>query len=133
MSRNQNVTFEDLALAALAKHGYTEETDPCFLQCFELSGLEKLGPKTKLRRIFLLKSKEKATPEIFERVHRAGIFGIGIDKLLLVEVQGDDDERPGHIKKINYDMAKQVGNYSDKKNGYSPICCFSYLKSVFEP
>jgi hypothetical protein len=42
------------------------------------------------------------------RVKKAGIYGIGIDKLLLVEIQGETDEKPGHIKKINQDIAKQV-------------------------
>jgi hypothetical protein len=97
-----------LALDALTRHGYTGPDDPCFLQCFELSSLEKLGSKTKLRRIFLLKSKQKATIETFERAAVAGIYGIGIDKLLLVEVQGIGDENPGHIKKIHYEIANEV-------------------------
>ena len=108
MSRNSNVTFEEIALEALAKHGYSQSTDPCFLQCFELSSLERLASKTNLRRILLLNSRPKATAETFERIKRAGIFGIGIDKLLLVEIQGEGDEKPGHIKKIHYEIANQV-------------------------
>jgi len=54
-SRNISARFEDLALAELAHHGYSSPDDPCFLQCFELSSLENLESKTKLRRILLLK------------------------------------------------------------------------------
>jgi hypothetical protein len=103
-----NVTFEDLALDILSKNGYTKSTDNCFIQSFELSSLESLGLKTDLKRILLLKSKPKTTSETFVRVKKAGIYGIGIDKLLLVEIQGETDEKPGHIKKINQDIAKQV-------------------------
>ena len=102
------VNFEDLGLQILRQHGYTKSTDNCFIQSFELSSLENLGSKTDLKRIFLLKSKPKANAETFKRVKKAGIYGIGIDKLLLVEIQGKDDEKPGHIKKINRDIAKQV-------------------------
>ena len=102
------MTFEDLALAALAKHGYSSEADPCYLQCFELSSLEKLSSKTKLKRIFLLKSKPKTNRETFERVKRAGIYGIGIDKLLLVEIQGSTDPNPGHIKQVHPELVQQV-------------------------
>ena len=107
-SRKINVTFEDLALSALAKHGYSSATDPCYLQCFELSSLEKLSTKTNLKRIFLLKSKVKTNQETFDRVKRAGIYGIGIDKLLLVEIQGTDDPSPGHIKQVRPELLKQV-------------------------
>jgi hypothetical protein len=48
------VTFEDVALKILSDHGYAGPDDPCFLQCFELNHLLKLGEKTRLRRIFLM-------------------------------------------------------------------------------
>ena len=41
-------------------------------------------------------------------IPEAGIFGIGLDKQILVVVQGPGDSRPGHIKEVNYEMAQQV-------------------------
>lgn len=41
-------------LALLARYGYTEKTDPVFIQSFEIGNLEALRPKTKLRLIQLI-------------------------------------------------------------------------------
>ena len=52
--QSANTTFEDIVLDVLEGHGYTEPTDPVFLQSFSEESLQYLRPRTSLPILKLL-------------------------------------------------------------------------------
>ncbi len=52
----------------------------------------------------------KATPRLFDLLRDNGVFGVGVWKgmLVQVQVQASGDPRPGHIKTLNTDLVDEV-------------------------
>ena len=60
-------TFEEYLLDDLTTWGYTSADDPCLVQSFELSPLQKIRDLgSKLRLIFLCKRADRLTPEYLD-------------------------------------------------------------------
>ena len=54
-SRNDSKkTFEEHALDQLKALGFSSQSDPCYLQAFEINSLEYVRNKTDLKLVFLL-------------------------------------------------------------------------------
>ena len=75
---------DDAILETLSKYGYDDESDPVFIQSFEIENLERLKKKTAIRLIFLTKNRPDFQ-EIAKTVH-----GVGPYKKLLLTETGED-------------------------------------------
>lgn len=82
-------------LAALTAHGYTEASDPVFIQSFEVENLKALRPKTRLRLIQLMDGSggpaDQPATRYADMVTPAGLHaiaayadGIGPDKAMVI-------------------------------------------------
>ena len=68
--------FEDLLLTVLKKHGYTEETDACFVQSFSYESLVYMANHTKLPLIMLLRNGSPIANRDLERYAKI-CYGVG--------------------------------------------------------
>ena len=81
--------FEDIVLEVLRKHGYTERTDPCFVQCFHEPSIEYLSGVTELPLIQLIDSQEYKIIADSSLQRWAKIcYGIGVWKQVIVDGTG---------------------------------------------
>ena len=74
--------FEDYALEKLEELGFRSQSDPCYLQAFEISSLEYVRNKTELKLVFLLEQNitTHPTPEkVWERLDALNLAGISIN------------------------------------------------------
>ena len=51
--KDANTTFEDLLLDVVHQHGYTETTDPCFIQSFNEDSIRYMSERTNLPIVYL--------------------------------------------------------------------------------
>jgi len=79
--------MEDRLLDVLMEFGYRDETQACFVQCFEIESLEYLRNRTKLPLIYLTGSRlsDDKLSEISQYA-----YGIGVSKNVIVQVGPDN-------------------------------------------
>jgi len=79
--------FEDRLLDVLMEFGYRDETQACFIQCFELESLEYLSNRTKLPLVYLTGGRlsDDKLSEISQYA-----YGIGVSKNVIVQVGADN-------------------------------------------
>ena len=65
--------FEDYALEKLKKLGFSSQSDPCYLQAFEISSLEYVRNKTELKLVFLL--EQNITDQVWDRLDALNLAG----------------------------------------------------------
>lgn len=118
-ARNHSHTVETLLLTALDELGYSRATDPCFLQSFELSTIERLSNMTELRRVFLLKRSQKTDETTLKRVQRAGTYAMCVDKELLVEKQSLADPKPGYVGPVHKELIDKIHALGMKVYAYT--------------
>ena len=94
--RGETKKFEDHALEQLQSLGFSSESDPCYLQAFEISSLEYVREKTDLKLVFLL--EQNITEEVWTRLDGLNLAGIGVDKGGLVTPGHKDDEGRGSVQ-----------------------------------
>ena len=94
--RNETVRFEDHALEQLQSLGFSRESDPCYLQAFEISSLEYVHQKTDLKLVFLL--EQNITDQVWARLDELKLAGIGVDKGGLVTPGHRDEEGRGSVQ-----------------------------------
>ena len=94
--RGETKKFEDHALEQLQSLGFSSESDPCYLQAFEISSLEYVREKTDLKLVFLL--EQNITEEVWTRLDGLNLAGIGVDKGGLVTPGYKDDEGRGSVQ-----------------------------------
>lgn len=93
--RSIGLPLEEALLAALARAGYREKSDPVFIQSFEMGNLEAIRPRTRLRLIQLIASEggppdrpgtshvDLLKPEGLKQIARYA-DGIGVEKPLVI-------------------------------------------------
>jgi glycerophosphoryl diester phosphodiesterase len=93
--RSIGLPLEEPLLAALARAGYREKSDPVFIQSFEAGNLEAIRPRTRLRLIQLMASEggppdrpgtryaEMATPDGLKQLAK-NVDGIGVEKPMVI-------------------------------------------------
>lgn len=93
--RGIGLPLEEPLLAALAKAGYREKSDPVFIQSFEVGNLEAIRPRTKLRLIQLMAPEygppdkpgqtyaAMATPDGLKAIARYA-DGIGVERAMVI-------------------------------------------------
>jgi len=95
-SQGDTKTFEDYALEKLKALGFSSQSDPCYLQAFEISSLEYVRNKTDLKLVFLL--ERNITEDVWSRLDRLNLAGIGVDKGGLVTPGHPDDSQRGSVQ-----------------------------------
>ena len=85
--KSNGTTMEDILLQSLQKHGYVEETSPCFIQSFSEESLRYMAGKTKLPLIYLLPGSvtDKKMAEI-----ATYCYGVGPSKSAIVQLDGSN-------------------------------------------
>jgi glycerophosphoryl diester phosphodiesterase len=98
--RGIGLPLEEPLLAALARAGYREATDPVFIQSFEVGNLQAIRPRTRLRLIQLM-AAEGGPPDLpgqsyADMLKPAGLKaiaryadGIGVEKSLVIPRDAD--------------------------------------------
>ena len=94
--RGEEKKFEDHALEQLQSLGFSSESDPCYLQAFEISSLEYVRERTELKLVFLL--EQNITEQVWARLDDLKLAGIGVDKGGLVTPGHKDDEGRGSVQ-----------------------------------
>ena len=60
-------TFEEYLISSLSDWGYTSASDPCLVQSFELTSMQKMRDLgSQLRLIFLIGKEDRLTPEYLD-------------------------------------------------------------------
>ncbi len=95
--RSIGLPLEEPLLAALARAGYREKTDPVFIQSFEAGNLEAIRPRTRLRLIQLM-AKEGGPPDRPDLRYADMVSADGL-KLLAKHVDGIGVEKPMVIQR----------------------------------
>lgn len=100
--RSIGLPLEEPLLAALARAGYREKSDPVFIQSFEAGNLEAIRPRTRLRLIQLMASAggppdrpgtryaQMATPDGLKQLAKS-VDGIGVEKPMVIPRTEDRD------------------------------------------
>jgi glycerophosphoryl diester phosphodiesterase len=98
--RGIGLPLEEPLLAALSRAGYTQASDPAFIQSFEVGNLEAIRPRTKLRLIQLMASDggppDRPGQSYADMRTAAGlkalartVDGIGVEKPLVIPRTAD--------------------------------------------
>nr|WP_235890306.1 glycerophosphodiester phosphodiesterase [Sandaracinobacter neustonicus] len=100
--RGIGLPLEEPLLAALAKAGYREKSDPVFIQSFEVGNLQAIRPRTRLRLIQLMAPEQgppdkpgetyaaMATPAGLKAIARYA-DGIGVERAMVIP-RGEGDK-----------------------------------------
>jgi len=115
--RNDPKKFEDYALEELERLGFTSSDDPCFLQAFEISSLEYVRDKTDLKLVFLL--EQNITEEVWTRLDKLNLVGIGVDKGGLVTTGCKDPQGRGSYECGTTDFLDVVHAHGLKAHGFT--------------
>ena len=82
-------SFEQRLVDILTEHGYSKPTDPCFIQSFEFSSLQKLSKLTSLPLVMLVSTENEVSPVRVEQYSEI-CYGIGIWKCGIVDHYGEN-------------------------------------------
>ena len=111
-------TFEEHALEQLKALGFSSQSDPCYLQAFEINSLEYVRNKTDLKLVFLL--ERNITDEDWTRLDALELAGIGVDKGGLVTPGHWDDQERGHVQwGAPTDFLETVHSHNLKAHGFT--------------